>query len=153
MTTKIFTTKLAIKTTLPKVWDALATETGLTQWFPSQATLDVRSGGSFEFCWGEFRLPGKFIEVIPQKKLSFTWWEPKGPITFELEKSGDSEVIVTLIARGYQSEGEELKQYIEETKGWTFFLTNLKSYLEHGIDLRDHNPARTCQTGWLNASG
>jgi hypothetical protein len=27
--------------------------------------------------------------------------------------------------------------------GWTFFLANLKAWLEHGIDLRETNPNRT----------
>ncbi len=25
---------------------------------------------------------------------------------------------------------------------WTYFLTNLKAYLEHGIDLREKDPQR-----------
>jgi hypothetical protein len=62
----IFTTKLAVKTTLPQAWDALTTENGLVQWFLSEAKLDLRSGG-----WGETRFPSKISEVIPQAKFIF----------------------------------------------------------------------------------
>jgi uncharacterized protein YndB with AHSA1/START domain len=147
-----FTTKIAIKAPIAAVWDALATEEGISKWFLSKAKLDVQKGGDFEFFWGDISTTGKFLDVVPQKKLSFTWWEPVGAVTFELEKLNDAEVAVICTATGYQTEGDGLKHYIEESKGWTFFIINLKIYLEHKLDLRDSNPMRTCQTGWLNSS-
>ena len=35
--------------------------------------------------------------------------------------------------------------------GWTFFLTNLKSYLEHGIDLRSHDRRKSYKKNYVNS--
>ena len=35
--------------------------------------------------------------------------------------------------------------------GWVFFLTNLKAYLEHGIDLRTTDPKMTYREGFVNS--
>ena len=147
-----FTTKIAIKAPISAVWNALATEEGISKWFLSKAKLDVRSGGAFEFFWGDISTTGTFLNVIPEKKLSFTWWEPVGAVTFELEEINDNEVAVICTATGYKTDDDGLRHYIEESKGWTFFMVNLKASLEHGLDLRDGNPTRTCQSGWLNSS-
>ncbi len=43
--------------------------------------------------------------------------------------------ITTNYANGY--EAEQRYFFIECGKGWTFYMTNLKSILEGGIDLRN----------------
>lgn len=35
--------------------------------------------------------------------------------------------------------------------GWVFFLTNLKAYLEHGLDFHSHNPKRSHLQGFVNS--
>jgi hypothetical protein len=35
--------------------------------------------------------------------------------------------------------------------GWTFFLANLKAYLENGIDLRGHDPKRCYKQNFINS--
>jgi hypothetical protein len=55
-------------------------------------------------------------------------------------KEEQSENICELVQQMPMNDENEQKHfYIECSKGWTFYMTNLKSILEGGIDLRNKN--------------
>ena len=62
------------------------------------------------------------------------------PVSISLYRECD-ETIVELVESGLPTDEERLlKRYVGDSKGWIFYLTNLKSILEGGLDLRNHRP-------------
>ena len=61
------------------VFEALTDEAELVQWMHREARMDVRVGGKYEFTfhWAAMNLTatakGKIVELIPNKKLSYTF--------------------------------------------------------------------------------
>ena len=52
--------------------------------------------------------------------------------------SQHGETIVELVESNLPTDDETmLKHYVGDSKGWIFYLTNLKSVLEGGLDLRN----------------
>lgn len=48
------------------------------QWWPREATIDPRVGGSYKFSWPQqdWRLQGEYTVFEPGKRLGFTWsWD------------------------------------------------------------------------------
>jgi len=72
-----------------KVWRAWTDPQALKRWFGpggpagvSVAELDVRVGGRFRICFGgadgnEHEVQGTYKEVVPNRRLVFTWTWPR----------------------------------------------------------------------------
>ncbi|MBN4071035.1 SRPBCC domain-containing protein [Crocinitomix catalasitica] len=150
--------KIAIESNTLKIWEALTQEKEIIKWFLRAARLKVYPGGNYEFHWGtldkktgkySLTMTGKYLDVIPNEKLSFTWNSSRETATFIL-KPYHNGTIVCLEASGFQTVGKALESYIDESRGWTFYLINLKTYLEKKWDLRDTNPKHTLKKGFVN---
>jgi uncharacterized protein YndB with AHSA1/START domain len=115
-----------------KVWRAWTDPEALKRWFgpgPAQpvsvAELDVRAGGRFRIAFGgpngdEHEAQGVYREVVPNKKLVFTWTWPRS--TPERE----SVITITLKASGGGTDFEfRQEQFFDEKvrdghlRGWT----------------------------------
>jgi uncharacterized protein YndB with AHSA1/START domain len=127
------------------VFKALTSATELSRWFPSKVESDPRPGGKLKLIW-EFTAAEengsqevKYLEVIPGEKVSYEW--KAGPtavptiVTFELS-GPPHQTTVRLVHSGWPNgaEGEQLRA--GHVPQWSFFLGNLKSFLESGIDER-----------------
>ncbi len=121
----------------------------LVKWFPEHAVTDPELGGKYEFTWEKSRVwgpkSGIYIDIIPGTKLSFTW--PVGNldqytiVNFHLHSEGGyTTVIFSHTGFGFGEEWE--KEYCEHSELWSFFLENLKSYMEEGIDRRQEQELR-----------
>ena len=149
-----FTRRITIKAKPHDIYRLWTTQSGLEKWFlrlaeftkPDQShrgkDYQVQKGDTYKWLWfgytDDVSEIGKILDANGKDSLQFTF-------------SGGS--IVTI--RIYTEEGEvitEVKQesmgLTDESKasyhvgcstGWTFYLANLKSFLEGGIDLRNKN--------------
>ena len=104
----------------------------------SAAELDVRVGGRFRIVFGgpegkEHECAGVYKEVVPNRKLSFTWHWPRS--------TPERVSLVTIVFENV-TEGTELRlrheQFFDEAardghnRGWTAVLESLDSYLKKG---------------------
>jgi uncharacterized protein YndB with AHSA1/START domain len=104
------------------------------RWKGENAQLDPRPGGAFRVTFPNRTdvVAGQFVEVIPSRRVVFTWgWEnnplvPPGRSTVEidLEPAGDS-TRLRLVHRGLPLEG-----LASHTEGWDFFLPRLTAVAE-----------------------
>jgi uncharacterized protein YndB with AHSA1/START domain len=149
-----FTKRIPIKTEISKVYHAWSTQEELENWFLRKA---------------EFTKPGNCLRAPDeeiQKGDQYLWiWYGYPDTVFEkkqiLEANGKdflqfgftAECIVSV--KLYTLEGETIVELTQDNippddnpatnlhigcgEGWTFYLANLKSYLEGGIDLRNKN--------------
>jgi uncharacterized protein YndB with AHSA1/START domain len=148
-----FTKRIAIGSTVESVYRALATGKGLESWFLRQAAFTTSSGrlrygeegiekgDSYEWLWY-----GCSDDTVERKRVL----EANGRNHLKFTFSGDS--VVDIIIKPQQKLTlVELQQHIPESQdpnfelrigcdtGWTFYLTNLKSVLEGGLDLRNRD--------------
>ena len=97
-------------------------------WFTTNAVQDVRVGGRYSNGDGD---SGEFTEVVPGRRLSFTWEQPKASpgssVTVEFEPEADDITTVRLVHRDVAPE------FVADLQtGWEWALDSMKSYLETG---------------------
>jgi uncharacterized protein YndB with AHSA1/START domain len=134
---------VTIKSSPETVYKALTQADELMRWFPTRVESDPRPGGKFNYTW-EFKdasqngsQQGEYVEVVPGRKLSYTWTADSIPtlVTFHLTEA-DGETTVELDHASTQAEADQKKLHDMHANQWGFFLMNLKGYLEAGTDLR-----------------
>ncbi len=138
--------QIVVKAPRALVFKALTDARELTKWFPTRVQSDARTGGKFRFEWDfnaaeqNGRLEGTYLEVVPDRKISYGWAAGKDPsvpttVTFELSEAG-GETTVSLSHAGW-GEGPGAEELRANHAGpWHFYMQNLKSYLEKGEDGR-----------------
>lgn len=147
MSKKISFFKHTITVKKPKdvVFRALTHADELIRWFPSRAESDVKPGGNIKLFWDftdssqNGSQDGKYVEVVPAEKVSYTWFVYDGAVptlvTFLLsETNGETSLDVE---HSTTHEGaDEKKLHDGHANQWEFFLMNLKGYLEAEMDMR-----------------
>jgi len=147
-----FHLKIFIKATPEKVFKAWTDAATVSQWFTVKTEIIPKRGGLIYFEW----LAGDKWET------TFTEFAKNRKIVFPFGKGGEM-VAVTVRKQG-KGTVCELHQYdMKDTPkirwtmhrgclgGWIFFLTNLKAYLEHKIDLRSLDPSMSYKDDFINS--
>jgi uncharacterized protein YndB with AHSA1/START domain len=132
-----------IQATPEAVFRALVDADELVRWFPSRADSDARPGGAFayRFDFGDAEKDhvseGQYSEVVANDRVSYPWQAPLGPTEVEFRvrpSNGATELELTHSGWGEGAEWEQSQE--NHRQGWSFFLGNLKAYLEGGEDGR-----------------
>jgi uncharacterized protein YndB with AHSA1/START domain len=131
-----------------KVWRAWTDPEALKKWWGpgpgepvSLAELDVRVGGRFRIIFGgtdgrEHECAGVYQEVVPNRKLVFTWSWPR--------TTPERESLVTIVFEAVQG-GTELvfrhERFFDEKvrddhkRGWTALLEKLSTWLREPMSI------------------
>ena len=126
-----------------EVFSALTEPKGLSRWFLQEASIELRKGGPFRFTWrGGYTMKSRLRAVNAPKMVEFAWADrvSRGKVfktvaRFELKKRGAGTVL-HLTHRGFKSGRRWIALYGAINSGWAYYLTNLRSVLEHAVDLR-----------------
>lgn len=103
-------------------------------WKGKLADLEPRAGGAFrvDFQNGKDIVAGRFVEVVPNRRVVFTWgWEgsdivPPGASTVEIDlEPVGSATRLHLVHRGLPEPAVPT-----HTEGWDFFLPRLQDVAE-----------------------
>ena len=111
------------------VFKALTDEKELVNWMPSETRMDARVGGEYEFRYHwedrgiDSTVRGRILELVPNKKLSYTWATPSSIVTWTLEELPDGKARVTLTHSGFSKDRKQ-----ETEGGWAHFLGRLANY-------------------------
>jgi len=149
-----FTKRITIRATTQAIYDAWTTQDGIESWFLRLAEFKTKDGvvrkknesiaRSDKYKWLWFGYDDTFVEesdirfVNGKDELEFAF--SGGCIVNVTMKMEDHETICQLTqTMPMDDEKEQRYFFIECGKGWTFYLANLKSILEGGIDLRNKN--------------
>ena len=145
--TRSATLSIPISSDSLTVFSYLADPQKLPLWFPDQAILVAEVGGQYHFRWNgkEGVWSGVVMDYFRGRTLAYTWKPPdetdQTNVRFTLSPQG-AETRVELTHSGFTS-SESLDKAV---KNWDFYLRNLKSVIEQGVDLREamrRPPART----------
>jgi hypothetical protein len=132
----------------------LTTQQGLETWFLRQATftkpdgttrgreLRVQKGDNYQWLWhgwpDEILEKGNVIEINEGKSFAFSFGRAGNVKISLLQEKGQT--VVELLQENIPTNAEsQVEFHIGCTKGWLFYLTNLKSIVEGGIDLRNRD--------------
>jgi uncharacterized protein YndB with AHSA1/START domain len=126
------------------IFNYLSDSKSLKLWFPDQAILEPQLGGKyyFRFAGTEGVWSGVVTEFIRGNTLGFTWQPPNEPaitnVSIKLLPQG-AETTLILSHNGFPS-SEALEKAVTM---WGFYLENLKSVIEQGVDMRQQAPRKT----------
>jgi len=151
-----FVQRVNIKASISTLYAAWATQQGLESWFLRSAIFTtpgkvqrpagsfVQAGDTYAWLWHGYddttTEHGEILAANGENRLKFIFGKA-GIVTVSIyEEQG--ETIVELKQEEIPTD-EKCKAYfhIGCSTGWVFYLANLKSILEGGIDLRNRNIA------------
>jgi len=144
------TARIAVKAHPAAVFEAWATGPGLCRWLLESAAFRApderlprqdaaaRAGDECRWTWpaGGRVVEGQLLAADWPERLELTLG-PAGKCRIRLTVDGELTVVEV-----EQSDLPDAATYVEFSKAWTFALTNLKSVLEGGADLRETDPRR-----------
>lgn len=140
MNTEPFVIERVYDAPVTKVWQAITDKDQMKQWYFDIESFKAEPGFEFQFYGGSEEMKYlhlcKIIEVIPEKKLSYSWKYKDYPgesiVTFELF-SEDSGTRVKLTHAGLETFPQDKKDFAKESfaAGWTHIIgTGLKEFVE-----------------------
>jgi uncharacterized protein YndB with AHSA1/START domain len=114
-----------------KVFQALTEPKILVKWFLSKAYVDPREGGDYDFDWlVGYHYAGTVMRYEKNKAISYSWAR-NTTASFEVAKKGQGTLLI--LRHGQFSDPES---FGVASSRWGYYLTNLKSVLRNGTDLR-----------------
>lgn len=146
-----FNKRIAINAPISSIYNAWTKAEEIEKWFLSKAifTLEnegqrakndaIRKGDTYEWHWhgSDFVATGKVLATNGKNQLQFTFFDC--PTTVEIKVETGENVVELTQTEIPPDETSIVNLHVGCSRGWTFYLANLKSYLEGGIDLRNRN--------------
>lgn len=149
-----FTVRINVKARRSDLYDAWSTRAGMEYWFLRTCEyvdkkgyiLDLeepaRVGCQYTFRWfgypDEVVESGEILDANGQDLFKFSFGKA-GICTVRLLLAGDEQIVELVQDQIPVDEASKFKFHIGCKTGWTFYLTNLKSLFEGGIDLRNRD--------------
>jgi uncharacterized protein YndB with AHSA1/START domain len=149
-----FVTRINIKAPVETLYNAWTTRAGIESWFLRMSEYKQRNGSlrdddenvsigdTYKWLWygysDETVEYGEIMDLNEKDYLKFSFGKA-GICTVRI-KTEEGENIVELIQEEIPTDEKGMEYYHVGCKtGWTFYLANMKSMLEGGIDLRNKN--------------
>ncbi|TVZ60301.1 uncharacterized protein YndB with AHSA1/START domain [Flavobacteriaceae bacterium MAR_2010_105] len=144
-----FEKQIYIHTSVEKLYPLWATTSGITSWFLSKAVYTSKNNtqrtknefiqpeDSYSWFWHNWdgQEDGKIIQANGMDFLQLTFGNSILDIT--LKPMGKVTLVVLNQHDIPTDEDSKLKIFYGCSNGWTFWLTNLKAYVEYGILLNE----------------
>lgn len=124
-----------------RVYWFLASDEGRASYWAERA-VEVDGAIDFEFVNGTVATAPITIRE-PGHRFGLTYFGAR--VVFELEATDEGGTDLTLVTDGFSSDDREALY-----AGWLNVLLPLKAAVDHGIDLRNHDPSRTWDEGWVD---
>jgi len=149
-----FTRKIAIKANLTDMYNAWTIASEIEKWFLSEAIFNdtnARSIGKdksvqkgFGYAWRWFLFDQTEYGTITEANgLDFIQFTFAGECLVDIKLSNQDEYVIVELTQKNIPTDNSSKQGIRLgcDSGWSFFLVNLKSVYEGGLDLRNKDTA------------
>ena len=146
-----FLLRIPIKADKKEIYKAWTTQQGLESWFLRSSQFKtsvgkkrdgnntIEQGDTYEWYWhgwGDEMVEKGAILGINANSLKFSFGSA-GNVTVTIEEELGDTILELKQSDIPTDENSQINYYIGCSKGWQFYLTNLKSILEGGLDLRN----------------
>lgn len=151
-----FTKRITIKTDINKLYDAWSTKEGIESWFLRESVFSrngndllpgqqIKKEDTYKWLWhgygDDVAEYCRILEANGKDMLQFTF-TGNCIVTVKIYRE-DQEIIAELTQENIpEDHNPKTNLYVGCGEGWTFYLANLKSVLEGGLDLRNKNVDR-----------
>lgn len=146
-----FKLRITVHSSIRELYNLWTTQEGLEKWFLRKAefkkpdqnlrtrTENIQTYDSYEWMWHGYDdhivEHGRILNANGKDFLQFTF--TAGCIV-TVKIFEETENLIELSQENFPAdENDRIKFHFDCSRGWTFYLTNLKSILEGGIDLRN----------------
>ena len=140
MNTEPFTIERTYNAPISKVWKAITDKTEMQKWYFNLSEFKPEVGFEFQFSGGTdehtYLHLCKIIEVIPEKKLTYSWrydgYDGNSFVTFELFEEGNKTKLI-LTHFGLETFPNTNPDFAKENfvEGWTYLIgKSLKEFVE-----------------------
>ena len=124
-----------------RVWEMLATDSGRERfWVECSSADEYRI--TLEFSNGHVTRE-RIIRWDPPTHFALTYMGSEASFTLHPDGSGGTDLTL-------EDHGVDAADRVEVTAGWLNVLFPLKAVIDHGIDLRNHDPTRSWEDGWVD---
>ena len=147
-----FLLKIAIKASPEKVFKAWTDGKIVSRWFSVKAEIEPKKNGRIYYEWlaGD-KLEARIIEIVKNRKFVIPFGSKGERLEVKIKKHGSGSICELRQYNMKTGPKDRVNMHMGCKTGWVFFLTNLKSYLEHGIDLRSHDKKRSYNQNFVNS--
>jgi uncharacterized protein YndB with AHSA1/START domain len=151
-----FHLRIPVNTDVETVYKAWTTQEGLENWFLRKAAFTDKNGvarkinssiqvnDTYEWLWhgwgDEVMEKGSVLQMNGKNFLKFSFGKA-GNVSVTINNEGEESLVELVQSEIPTDESSQINFHLGCTKGWIFYLTNLKSILEGGIDLRNRKEA------------
>ena len=146
-----FTTRINVKAPPTDLLNCWTSQDAIEKWFlrkaeftDAQGNLKARSaliaaGDTYHWEWhgSDHIEQGEILENNGIDKIKFTF--AKSIVTVHIKVEVGENIVDINQAQIPLDDSSRISTYVGCTSGWTFYLANLKSLMEGGIDLRNRN--------------
>ncbi|NMM47595.1 SRPBCC family protein [Marinigracilibium pacificum] len=149
-----FTVKSVVQASVHKVYELWTSQAGLEKWFLRLAEFtssngekrdpheDIQVGDTYKWLWHGYPDTvvehGEILELNGKNHMRFTFGKA-GIVTVTIGIE-ESTTIVTLTQDNIPPVSEtEVNFHVDCKTGWTFYLANMNSIVQGGVDLRNKN--------------
>ena len=127
---------LLIKSPAEKIYSAITTKKGITNWWTEQTEIGNNVGETNIFDFGErYHNEMKIINLVPDKLVEWEciagdqeWIRTK--FIFEIEETDDDSSVLKFAHAGWRKETDFFASCNYQ---WGYYMTSLKLYCETGI--------------------
>ncbi len=130
--------QMLIRKPVSEVFQAFIDPEITTQFWFTKSSGKLEVGKTVTWEWEMYGASAQvFVKnIIPNKRISTEWGEPKTTVDYEFTAFTDESTLVLIKNYGFKLKGNELIEAVKDgTGGFTTVLDGLKAYLEHGINL------------------
>jgi uncharacterized protein YndB with AHSA1/START domain len=147
-----FVKRIPVNGQTQSLYDLWTTQEGLERWFlrhadfkqkdgqPRGRTARIEPGDTYEWRWhgweDEMVERGTILEVNGRDKIKFVFGKA-GTVTVTIVKESGMPLVELVQDKIPSDEESKVNFHLGCQTGWVFYLTNLKSVVEGGLDLRN----------------
>jgi len=133
--------KLHLSSSPHKVYQTLDSDLGRASfWADSAVERDHKLHFTFSNGW---TYVGEILKREPDREFWIMYFDSKLEIRLDEDGSGGTDLSLA-------HHDVSQKDFAEVHAGWISVLLTLKAAVDHGIDLRNHDPARSWDQGYVD---
>ncbi|NND59436.1 MAG: polyketide cyclase [Gammaproteobacteria bacterium] len=138
--------QMLIRKPAADVYNALIDPAQTTHFWFTRGSGPLQPGAVVTWEWEMYGVSAqvRVRDLQPNRRILIEWQDPPHPVEFTLDERPDGTTLVKITVQGFDgSDDEAVAAALDSMGGFTFLLSAMKAWLEHGVELNvvaDHFP-------------